>query len=58
LELLLGCEGIVLCYFYKYIIERGCLIYNLFMEYAPHVSLGDLIKTELLSDKEVILVDM
>jgi len=55
LELLLGCEEIVQCYFYKYIVERGCLTYNLFMEYAPHGSLGDLTKTELLSDKEVIV---
>ncbi|KOM31264.1 hypothetical protein LR48_Vigan01g081900 [Vigna angularis] len=54
-ELLRGCEGIVQCYYYKCIVERGYLSYNLFMEYAPHGSLGNLIKTKLLSDKEVIV---
>ncbi|XP_047159975.1 mitogen-activated protein kinase kinase kinase 20-like [Vigna umbellata] len=54
-ELLRGCEGIVQCYYYKCIVERGYLTYNLFMEYAPHGSLGNLIKTKLLSDKEVIV---
>jgi len=55
LELLSGCEGIVQCYFYKYIVERGCLTYNLYMKYVNHGSLCGLIKTELSPDNEVIV---
>jgi len=55
LELFMGCEEIIQCYFYQYAFRRGCITYNLFMEYAPYGSLGDLIRKRPLSEKEVIV---
>ncbi|XP_014515284.1 mitogen-activated protein kinase kinase kinase 17-like [Vigna radiata var. radiata] len=54
-DLLLGCKGIVQCHYYKIIVEGDKLTYNLFMEYALYGSLGNLIKIELFSDKEVVV---
>ena len=54
LELFRGCQEIIQCYFCQYTIENNSIIYNLFMEFAPYGSLGDLIRKGPLPNKEVI----
>ncbi|RDX61152.1 Mitogen-activated protein kinase kinase kinase 17, partial [Mucuna pruriens] len=53
LKLLLGCKEILQCYFDEFSIERNYVYYNLFLEFAPYGSLGDLLKKGPLLDREV-----
>ncbi|RDX89843.1 Mitogen-activated protein kinase kinase kinase 17, partial [Mucuna pruriens] len=53
LESFIGCKEILQFYFDQFTIKRNNIRYNLFMEFAPYGSLGDLIKKRQLSESEV-----
>ncbi|KAK7405352.1 hypothetical protein VNO78_06600 [Psophocarpus tetragonolobus] len=53
LELFKGCKEIVECYFDEFSFEREGFIYNLYMEFATHGCLWDLICKGPLPDDEV-----
>ncbi|KAK7307349.1 hypothetical protein VNO77_40323 [Canavalia gladiata] len=53
MESFIGCEEILQCYFGQFSMEKNHRTYNLFMEFAPHGSLGDLLKGRPLLESEV-----
>ncbi|XP_027362861.1 mitogen-activated protein kinase kinase kinase 17-like [Abrus precatorius] len=53
MELFIGCKEIVQCYFGQFTVQKGHLTYDLFMEFSPYGSLGDLIRKKPLMENEV-----